>query len=235
MAADPHAEFEETGRLWIRQALSEQDVKAIDAAAAAPDKPGARLKWTGAFEETLGTKSKMARLIRGVMPGGFPIRLVAFNKTPASNWSVPWHQDRVVALAERHDTAGFRNWSRKAGIWHAEPPADLLSSMLFARIHLDDTDEANGCLELALGTHHLGLIPGDQAAVTATEAPREICRAARGDVLLVKALTLHRSLSSQTDGNRKALRVDYANTALPAPLEWSFRRQIKHRGFNVNP
>ena len=221
MGIDLRTELEETGRLWIRRALPEQDLIPLEQAAAAPHKPGVRLDWNDVFQEKLGVNSRMAELVGDVMPGSFPVRLVAFNKTPEANWSVPWHQDRVVAVAEQHDTDGFGNWSRKAGIWHAEPPIELLENMLFARIHIDDTDEANGCLEIAQGTHVFGLVPAHQATGMAEQAPREICRAHRGDVLLVKALTLHRSLSSASQLSRRALRVDYANTALPPPLEWS--------------
>jgi len=221
MVTAPQTDFEETGRLWIRQALAEADLSALEQAAAAPQKPGVRLAWNETFQEKLGANSKMADVVGHVMPNCFPVRLVAFDKTPEANWSVPWHQDRVLAVAERHDVHGFGNWSRKAGTWHAEPPTELLESMLFARIHLDDTDEVNGCLEIARGTHVSGLVPAHEATSIAEQAPREICRAARGDVLLVKALTLHRSLSSASQLSRRALRVDYANTALPPPLEWS--------------
>ena len=221
MAIDPRTELEDKGRLWMRRSLSQSDLSALEKAADAPSRPGARLNWSSIFEERLGARSKMAELVQSVMPDSFPVRLVTFDKTPESNWSVPWHQDRVVAVAERHETAGFRNWSQKAGTWHAEPPIELLEHMLFARIHLDDADQSNGCLELALGTHKLGLVVAEQAAAFATLAPREICRAERGDVLLVKALTLHRSLSSKSKSSRRALRVDFANRVLPPPLQWS--------------
>ena len=34
-------------------------------------------------------------------PNARPVRVIAFNKTEGNNWTLPWHQDRVVALRER--------------------------------------------------------------------------------------------------------------------------------------
>ena len=116
--------------------------------------------------------------------------MVVFNKSLDTNWQLPWHQDRVIAVRDRHPVPGFDAWTRKAGIWHVEPPIALLRAMIFARVHLDDTDERNGCLELALGTHTYDRIKTEDASNLAQSALQEVCRAQRGDVLFVKALTL---------------------------------------------
>jgi len=147
--------------------------------------------------------------------------VVAFNKTEANNWTLPWHQDRVVALRERVEAPGFTNWTNKAGIWHAEAPIALLERMIFARVHLDPAGEPNGCLQLALGTHNQGKIPAADAERIAEAAPIENCIAARGDVLFAKALILHRSSSSRADSSRRAIRIDYCAEALPNPLAWA--------------
>lgn len=160
-------------------------------------------------------------LARRLLPGARPVRIVAFNKTDANNWTLPWHQDRVVALRERIETPGFTNWSNKAGIWHAEPPTELLERMIFARIHLDPADEDNGCLQLALGTHAHGKVAALEAAAIASSALIDNCVVERGDVLFAKALILHRSTPSRSRAGRRAVRVDYCAEPLPAPLEWA--------------
>lgn len=160
-------------------------------------------------------------LAASLIPGARPVRIVAFNKSEASNWTLPWHQDRVVALRERTETPGFTNWTNKAGIWHAEPPMELLERMLFARIHLDPADTENGCLQVALGTHARGKIAAADAEAIANAAPIEDCIAQRGDVLFAKALILHRSSPSHTNAGRRAIRVDYCAEPLPPPLEWA--------------
>lgn len=127
--------------------------------------------------------------------------------------------DLSVVTRRRGD--GFINWTDKAGVWHAEPPIELLQRMLFARIHLDPADTENGCLQLALGTHAHGKIAAADAEAAANAGPIEDCTAARGDVLFAKALILHRSSPSRSRADRRAIRIDYCAEGLPAPLEWA--------------
>jgi hypothetical protein len=208
------------GRVWFRGMLTEADLAAMDTACATGAAPGARLD-LAAVADALAPVNRFAA---GLLPGARPVRLVAFNKSERVNWSLPWHQDRVVAVRERFDVPGFSNWTRKAGVWHVEPPIGLIERMIFARVHLDPATAGNGCLELALGTHALRRVADDAAQRVAEDESRgaELCVAERGDVLFAKALTLHRSRASQENGNRRALRIDYAADRLPAPLEWEF-------------
>lgn len=177
------------------------------------DGPGERL--------LLQPPAALNELARRVLPGARPVRVIVFNKNETNNWTLPWHQDRVVAIGKRVETPGFTNWTNKAGIWHAEPPIKFLERMLFARIHLDPADTENGCLQLALGTHTRGKIAAADAEAVANAAPIEDGIAERGDVLFAKALILHRSSPSRTTAGRRAIRIDYCAEPLPAPLEWA--------------
>lgn len=206
--------LEQEGRVWFRRALSAEALDALDVKVSTREKPGERIaKLTGL--------SELNAIAARLLPGARPVRVVAFNKTAARNWTLPWHQDRVVALRERLDVADFTNWTNKSGIWHAEPPIELLHRMIFARVHLDPTDENNGCLQLALGTHAYGKIAAAKAESIAATAPIESCVAERGDVLFANALILHRSSPSCSDADRRAIRVDYCAEPLPPPLEWA--------------
>ena len=40
-----------------------------------------------------------------------PVRGILFDKTPDSNWLVPWHQDLTLAVRSRIDLPGFGPWS----------------------------------------------------------------------------------------------------------------------------
>jgi hypothetical protein len=201
------------GRIWVRRALTGEAFRTLDEASDTGNAPGQRLS----FEPP----DALNALAQELLPGARPVRVVAFNKTEDNNWTLPWHQDRVVALRERIEMPGFANWTNKAGIWHAEPPVELLERMIFARIHLDPANTENGCLQLALGTHARGKIAAADAEAIASAAPLENCVAERGDVLFAKALILHRSLPSRSSTRRRAVRIDYCAEPLPPPLDWA--------------
>lgn len=206
--------LEQEGRVWFRRALSHAQLATLDTATSTGGKPGERIVALDRLEEVNALAAQL-------LPNARPVRVVAFDKTAANNWTLPWHQDRVVALREHVETPGFTNWTNKAGTWHAEPPIELLERMIFARIHLDAADTENGCLQLALGTHARGKIAAADAGAIATASRIENCIAQRGDVLFAKALTLHRSSPSRTSAGRRAIRIDYCAEQLPTPLEWA--------------
>lgn len=208
-----HAQtFEDTGRVWLRGALSETDLRPLDQACALGAKAGARLSQRGLAP----TLAKLSGLLSAK-----PVRIVAFNKSKGANWGVPWHQDRVVAVQARHEVEGFSNWSQKAGVWHCEPPLAVLERILFVRVHLDDTDADSGAMEIARGSHGAGKVSATEAAEVAVRYPLEACTAKRGDVLLLKMLTLHRSGSATQATSRREVRIDFASFALPTPLNWA--------------
>lgn len=214
-------ELERDGRSWVRGALSETDLIAFDRACGMNDSPGMRLDRRDDLSPTIGDASPLTRLARKFLPDAVPVRIVGFNKSSTINWSVPWHQDRVIAVRMRHEVDGYGLWTKKEGTWHAEPPIDLLRNMIFARVHLDDADERSGCLEVAIGTHAFGRVNATDALRLAQSAQVELCEAKRGDVLFVKALTLHRSRPSRKGTDRRAVRVDYCAEVLSGPLEWA--------------
>jgi ectoine hydroxylase-related dioxygenase (phytanoyl-CoA dioxygenase family) len=150
-----------------------------------------------------------------------PVRAIIFDKTPGTNWALGWHQDRTVALKERVDVLGYTSWNTKAGVPHAEPPTELLARMLTLRLFLDDCDETNGPLEIALGTHRLGRVPHSSVAEQAEKAERFIATGEVGDVLVMRLLTIHASGRSQSHAHRRVLHVDYAADKLPSPLQWA--------------
>ena len=205
-------EIEDTGRAWLRGALSESDLLPLNQACALGAKAGARLEQSG-----LATiLEKLSSLLSAT-----PVRIVAFNKSKDANWSVPWHQDRVIAVQKRHAVEGFSNWSQKAGLWHCEPPLALLQHILFVRVHLDDTDANSGAMEIARGSHKAGKVAAAEAEEVAARYPMEVCTAERDDVLVLKMLTVHRSGSARKPRSRREFRIDFAGFSLPTPLSWA--------------
>ncbi len=166
-----------------------------------------------------GPVGKIASALMG--QPSVPVRVLKFDKNASSNWAVPWHQDRTIAVAERVELPGFEIWSRKGGIDHVEPPEDFLRDMVALRLHLDDCGIDNGPLEIAAGSWSLGRIPS--GAVSDAVQRHEIitCTAGVGEIVAMRGLTLHASQPARKVGHRRVLHVDYATRPLPAPLRFA--------------
>jgi hypothetical protein len=149
-----------------------------------------------------------------------PVRILFFDKTPETNWAVPWHQDRTISVKERVDAPGFATWSIKDGIAHVEPPVAVLERMITLRLFLDDCDADNGPLEIACDTHSLGRIPSQRATPLASNSRRFVAIGKAGDVLAMRLLCLHKSDRAAKPSRRRVLHVDYAGEDLPEPLQW---------------
>ena len=83
----------------------------------------------------------------------FLVAATLFAKSPDENWLVPWHQDVNIAVAEKHEVAGFGAWSVKGGICYVQPPVFVLEGLLAVRIHLDRATLSGGTLRVLPATH----------------------------------------------------------------------------------
>ena len=208
--------------LWLRGAVSPAELATLEGLVPA-GQAGQRLDHLPpALAERLTTL-----VARHSLPGARLVRVLWFNKDEGSNWGVPWHQDRVIAVAARHDLPGFGNWSQKSGLWHCEPPAALLVQMRFVRLHLDACDAGNGAMEIALGSETAGPVPAAEAETVAQRHPTELCAAQPGDLHILPMLVVHRSRPATDPRPRRALRLDFAAFDLPAPLQWALPAQDK--------
>lgn len=213
-------DFESSGRLWWRNAISDEDVAELLSLAKADARPGARVPPEDplfAKVRALPVTARIARHWRGMRP----VRLVRFDKSGSANWGVPWHQDRVISVQGRQEVPGFTNWSCKNGVWHCAPPLEVLQDMLFVRLHLEQSTPENGAMEIALGSAPLGAIQERDVADVVKRLPIETTTADAGDVLILDMLTVHRSRPARRATGRAVLRVDYAARDLPSPLAWA--------------
>ena len=153
---------------------------------------------------------KTARIVRGIL----------FDKNPVANWKVPWHQDVVIALREKKEVPGFTAWSTKAGVVHAQPPVEILGSILAIRIHLDDTDENNGALRVIPGSHKFGVLGDDEIQKFKENNEQITCTAALGGALLMRPLLLHASSVATAPTHRRVIHLEYSALNLPDGLEW---------------
>lgn len=137
-----------------------------------------------------------------------PLRAVGFHKSKLSNWSLPWHQDRVVAMRERIDDPALTNWSRKNGVWHCEASENTLRQISFLYIAFDHIHENSGGIELAEGTHLQGKIRSQNIELALDKTNTVSPIMFPGECLLVSALTLHRSGLNNSINSRRSLRID---------------------------
>ena len=210
------------GRAWLRGLFSRAQIQDLAALTHTGGKPGKRLALSPQINRLIGPTSRLGEIVKTVGVDAAPVRLVAFNKSADANWTVPWHQDRVVAVREKAEVEGYGKWTNKQSFWHCEGPETLLRQMIFVRLHLDAQTELNGAMDLALRSHQRGYIPADQAYNAANACEIETCLANPGDVLIANALTLHRSGSARVPSARRALRIDYAPRGmLDSRLEWA--------------
>lgn len=153
--------------------------------------------------------------------GAIAVRGLYFDKTLAANWTLGWHQDRAIAVRQRCDVAGYRNWTSKGGVPHVFPPAGILSEMLTLRVHLDDCDCTNGALWVLPGTHTEETLNKDDLEERVDKGRAAVCEARRGDVLVMRPLLAHRSGKCHSPRHRRVIHIEYAKLVLPLPLEWA--------------
>lgn len=166
-----------------------------------------------------GPPAHLARAILG--NAARPVKVTVFDKTPAANWKVPWHQDLTIAVRERREAEGFGPWTVKDGIPHVQPPVEILAGMLAVRIHLDDTTAENGALRVIPGSHLRGRLSQDGISRLRDESGEVVCSVPEGGALLMRPLILHASSAARTAGHRRVIHIEYAAACLPFGLEWT--------------
>jgi len=214
--------FRGTGALRLKAVLAPAEVERLRALADehVRGRPGARMAgddWLTSFLSD-GAPSLAALFLTS--PAARPVRAVMFDKSPASNWIVAWHQDRTIPVQERREAAGFGPWSLKDGVLHVAPPFEVLSRMVTLRLHLDEVDLDNAPLRVAVGSHRLGPVAATDAAEQARSMEQRICLASIGDIWAYSTPILHASDRASGDRRRRVLQVDYADFDLPGGLQW---------------
>ena len=172
----------------------------------------------------LASSAELLALANLALPApAFAVRAILFDKTPATNWKVPWHQDLAVALTENRDVDGFGPWSVKDGVPHAHAPESLLERMITLRLHLDGCPAENGALRVLPGSHRHGKLGAAEITDWRQRVPEVVCEVPAGGVLLMRPLLLHASSASIRPGHRRVLHLEYACDDLPGGLGWAER------------
>ena len=185
------------------------------------DRAGLRLHGVTPLRPLLAGDGPIGGIARDLLgPAARPVRLILFDKTEATNWSLGWHQDRTICVAERHEVEGFGPWSIKQGLRHVAPPFANLAGMATLRIHLDDVPETNAPLLIAPGSHRFGIVAEPEIDRVVQACGQFACLAETGDVWAYATPILHASSAAAVPRRRRVLQVDYAAADLPGGLQW---------------
>ena len=182
---------------------------------------GRRLFGLPGLADTLGPAGLLGAVAGTVLGGrARPVRAILFDRTARTNWSLAWHQDRVIAVQRRVEVEGFGSWSRKHGALHVAPPLEILSRMLTVRLHLDAVAADNAPLLVAPGSHRLGRIAEPGVPGVVERCGVAACLAERGDGWLYSTPILHASERAARPVRRRVLQVDLSADDLPGGLQW---------------
>jgi Phytanoyl-CoA dioxygenase (PhyH) len=152
------------------------------------------------------------------------VRSILFDKTPETNWLVPWHQDALIAVAKRYDLPGYAPWSSKEGQPHCRPPIAVLESIVTIRIHLDPCPADAGPLLGIAGSHRVGVLSERAIEDVARDGLAVEAVTDAGGVVIMSPLTVHRSpKATRAHGRRRVLHLDCSAAMLPPPLSWGER------------
>lgn len=151
--------------------------------------------------------------------GAVAIQAIAFDKTPATNWKVAWHQDLMFPFASAVTSDNFDLPCIKEGIHYARPPESVLTQLLAVRLHLDDCDETNGPLRVSPETHLKGILKTAEIPGHLATHGEITCLAKKGEALLMRPLTLHASSQATEPKHRRILHLVY-HCGDPIPETW---------------
>jgi ectoine hydroxylase-related dioxygenase (phytanoyl-CoA dioxygenase family) len=182
---------------------------------------GVRVHGIAALRPCLSSSGPVGAIAASVLGGACrPVRALLFDKTPGANWSLGWHQDRTICVAQHIEVDGFGPWTVKHGLLHVAPPFDILRCMVTLRVHLDPVPAANGPLLIAPGSHLFGRIAQADVPRIVERCGAFACLAGTGDVWLYATPILHASRPALEPGHRRVLQIDFAAGELPGGLQW---------------
>jgi ectoine hydroxylase-related dioxygenase (phytanoyl-CoA dioxygenase family) len=139
-----------------------------------------------------------------------PFRATLFDKSPAANWLVVWHQDTALPLCRRVDDTEWGPWSTKGGLLYAHAPAWALERVVALRVNLDDSTTTNGPLRVLPQTHRNGVLSDHQIEQATREMTPVDCVTPSGGVVAMRPLTVHASSKSTDNQPRRVLHIEYA-------------------------
>lgn len=226
--------FEEQGFAVIEAVLDEAAIERwLEAIGKATAEGGAHERSGGAYalrhllqSAPVTRELAAASVLRGLVGpvlgnGAFPVKGLLFDKTPAANWKVQWHQDTTICVRQRVELPGFGPWTVKDGVLKVQPPAAVLSRVMTIRLHLDDCREDDGALQVLPGSHQAGRLDATGISDWRRQVPPVFCTVGRGGAMLMRPLSLHASSKARAPRHRRVVHLEFAAAKLPGGLAWA--------------
>jgi ectoine hydroxylase-related dioxygenase (phytanoyl-CoA dioxygenase family) len=162
---------------------------------------------------SLADDPRLLNIASGILGcAAVPFRATLFDKSPESNWLIPWHQDTALPLVARLDAPGWGPWSSKSGVLYSHAPSWALSQVVALRFHLDASSSDNGPLRVLPGSHSSGVLTDTQVFDTVKQNETVECLVSRGGVVAMRPLLIHSSSKVQGLQQRRVLHIEYAQT-----------------------
>lgn len=165
-------------------------------------------------------KKELLQLVESIGGSGYvPVKSIYFDKPPASNWYVAYHQDLTISVDQKKEVEGFGPWTVKPGQFAVQPPLQVLENNITLRIHLDDTTAENGALRVVPGSHRKGIYRPE--TIDWQQETEDTCAVPAGGVMLMRPLLLHASGRTTNNHRRRVIHIEFSNQLLPEGLQWS--------------
>jgi len=169
--------------------------------------------------------TQLRKLISQVMGSDFfVVKSIYFDKPSSSNWYVPYHQDLTISVDRKIALENFTAWTHKQNQFAVQPPIEILENIVTLRIHLDDTDENNGALQV-IPRSHLNKIY-QPSTIDWTKETATNCCVKKGGVMLMKPLLLHSSNRTTNQQQRRVIHIEFSNCNLPEGLAWAEKMEF---------
>lgn len=156
----------------------------------------------------------------------FLVKSIYFDKPEQSNWFVAYHQDLTISVDQKMACEGFEQWTVKNDQFAVQPPVDLLENIFTIRIHLDDTDENNGALKIAPGSHLKGVYRPE--TIDWNKEKEVVCNVPRGGIMIMQPLLLHASNRTLNNNKRRVIHLEFSDRPLPGGLQWGEYLALNH-------
>ncbi|MCV9386037.1 WYL domain-containing protein [Reichenbachiella ulvae] len=155
----------------------------------------------------------------------FLTKAIYFDKPAESNWYVTWHQDSTINVDTKLELQGYQGWTKKEEFYGVRPPEEILKNTITLRVHLDDTNEENGALNIITGSHQK-LLNKDEVQLITQNAWPSTCDVRTGGIHLMKPLLLHSTPKTVNQKNRRVIHLEFNSLELPNDIHWAERMEI---------